>query len=92
MAPKKTSSSNTDTGSEKRKVVRKTVDFKKELIAMYEEGVRVSELAWEYGMAKSTISTILKNKDAIKVRVEKERTSEGQLPQVFMEGNSPSKQ
>ena len=52
---------------EKRKVLRKTIDFKKELIAKYEEGIRVSELAREYGMAKSTISTILKNKDAIKV-------------------------
>ena len=44
----------------------KTIDFKKELIAKYEEGVHVSELAREYGMAKLTISTILKNKDAIK--------------------------
>ena len=61
MAPKKTSSSSTATGIEKRKVVRKTIDFKKELIAKYEEDVRVSELAREYGMAKSTISTILKN-------------------------------
>ena len=32
----------------------------------YESGVRVSELAREFGMAKSTISTILKNKGQIK--------------------------
>ena len=54
MPPKK--------ASDKRTVVRKTVEFKKELIAKYESGVRVTDLAKEYGMAKSTISTILKNK------------------------------
>ena len=62
MGPKKSSSS----GEEKRKVVRKSIEFKKELIVKYESGVRVSALAKEFGMAKSTISTILKNKDKVK--------------------------
>ena len=65
MAPKKASGSS-KAGEEKRKVVRKTIEFKKELIATYESGVRVSVLAKEFGMAKSTISTILKNKDQFK--------------------------
>ena len=65
MAPKKASGSS-KAGEEKRKVVRKTIEFKKELIAKYESGVRVSVLAKEFGMAKSTISTILKNKDQLK--------------------------
>ena len=65
MAPKKAGgSSKADEG--KRKVVRKTIEFKKELIAKYESGVRVSDLAKEFGMAKSTVSTILKNKDQLK--------------------------
>ena len=46
--------------------MRKSIKFKKELIATYESGVRVSVLAKEFGMAKSTISTILKNKDQLK--------------------------
>ncbi|XP_016070266.1 PREDICTED: tigger transposable element-derived protein 1-like [Miniopterus natalensis] len=50
----------------KRKVVRTTIELKKEIIAKYDRGVRVSDLAMEYGMAKSTISTILKHKEAIK--------------------------
>ena len=66
MPPKKASGSSKAADSEKRKVVRKTVEFKKELIAKYESGVRVSELAKEFGMVKSTISTILKHKDALK--------------------------
>ena len=65
MAPKKASGSS-KAGEEKRKVVRKTIEFKKELIAKYESGVRVSVLAKEFGMAKSTISTILNNKDQLK--------------------------
>ena len=40
-------------GEEKRKVVRKYIEFKKELIVKYESGVRVSALAKEFGMAKN---------------------------------------
>jgi len=43
-----------------------TVELKKELITKWEKSTRVSDLAVQYGMAKSTISTILKNREAIK--------------------------
>ena len=47
-----------------RKVKRKNtnimIDVKKEIIAKHENGVRVSDLATQFGMAKSTICTILK--------------------------------
>jgi len=42
------------------------VELKKELITKWEKGTCVSDLAVQYGMAKSTISTILKNRGAIK--------------------------
>jgi hypothetical protein len=42
------------------------VELKKELTTKWEKGTRVSDLAVQYGMAKSTISNILKNKEAIK--------------------------
>jgi len=35
------------------------IDVKKEIIAKHENGVRVSDHATQFGMAKSTISTIL---------------------------------
>ncbi|XP_077583258.1 uncharacterized protein LOC144203607 [Stigmatopora nigra] len=50
----------------KRKNVMTTIALKKELIAKWERGTRVSDLAIQYNMAKSTISTILKRKEAIK--------------------------
>ncbi|XP_057702823.1 uncharacterized protein LOC130922221 [Corythoichthys intestinalis] len=50
----------------KRKNVMTTIALKKELIAKWEMGTRVSDLAVQYNMAKSTISTILKRKEAIK--------------------------
>ncbi|XP_061639983.1 uncharacterized protein LOC133483185 [Phyllopteryx taeniolatus] len=50
----------------KRKNVMTTIALKKELIAKWESGTRVSDLAVQYNMAKSTISTILKRKEAIK--------------------------
>ena len=62
MPPMKVSASSKAATSEKRKVVRTTIAFKKEIIAKYEGGVRVSDRAGEYSMAKSTISTISKNK------------------------------
>ncbi|XP_034979547.1 tigger transposable element-derived protein 1 [Zootoca vivipara] len=48
----------------KRSVI--TVEVKKQIISKHESGVRVSELSTQFGMAKSTICSILKNKDAIK--------------------------
>ena len=47
-------------------VMTTTTEFKKEIIAKFENGVRVSDLAAQYNMAKSTISTFLKNEEAIK--------------------------
>ncbi|XP_069156566.1 tigger transposable element-derived protein 1-like [Procambarus clarkii] len=43
-----------------------TVDVKKEIIAKHERGVRVADLAREYGRSSSTISTILKRKEQFK--------------------------
>ena len=42
------------------------MDVKKEIIAKHENDVRVSDLATQFGMAKSTICTILKNRETIK--------------------------
>jgi transposase-like protein len=50
----------------KRKKTRITIEVKKEIIAKHENGVRVSDLAIQFGMTKSTICTILKNKETIK--------------------------
>jgi len=62
MGPKK------DNGSSKvkRKNTNVMIDVKKEIIAKHENGVRVSDLATQFGMAKSTICTILKNRQTIK--------------------------
>ena len=86
MAPKKASGSS-KAGEEKRKVVRKTIEFKKELLTKYESGMRVSVLAKEFGMAKSTISTILKNKDQLKASEVAKGSSvlSKQRPQVLEE-------
>ena len=62
MAPKKV----TNVEKPKRKIVMTMVELKKELITKWEKGTCVSDLAVQYGMAKSTISTILKNRGAIK--------------------------
>jgi hypothetical protein len=50
----------------KRKIIMTIVELKKELIIKWEKGTRVLDLAVQYGMAKSTIWTILKNREAIK--------------------------
>ena len=62
MGPKK----DNDSSKVKRKLTKITIEVKKEVIAKHENGVRVSDLATQFGMAKSTISTILKNKETIK--------------------------
>jgi transposase-like protein len=49
----------------KRKMTRITIEVKKEIIAKHENGVHVSDLATQFGMAKSTTCAILKN-EAIK--------------------------
>jgi IS30 family transposase len=50
----------------KRKMTRITIQAKKEIIAKHECGVCVSDLAIQFGVAKSTICTILKIKETIK--------------------------
>ena len=50
----------------KKKKIERTIQIKKEIITKHENGVRVSDLAAEYGMAKSTTSTIIKNQEKIK--------------------------
>ena len=49
-----------------RKLHRLSVAVKKEIVEKHYKGVRVKDLAKEYGLAKSTISTYLKHKDKIK--------------------------
>ena len=67
MGPKKGS-----TVSPKKKKLRTTIEFKKELVAKYESGVRVAELARMYGKSTSTISSILaKKKEIIEADVAK---------------------
>ncbi|CAI5768740.1 transposable element-derived 1-like [Podarcis lilfordi] len=43
-----------------------TLEVKKKIISKHESGVRVSDLATQFAMPRTTISTIFKNKDAIK--------------------------
>ena len=62
MAPKKV----TNVERPKRKIIMTMVELKKELITKWEKGTRVSDLAVQYRMAKSTILTIPKNREAIK--------------------------
>uniref|UniRef100_UPI0035902AD7 tigger transposable element-derived protein 1-like n=1 Tax=Myxine glutinosa TaxID=7769 RepID=UPI0035902AD7 len=62
MAPKKSSEGNKN----KRKAVRMTIEVKKQLIAKHEGGMRVMDLAAMFEMPKSTVCTILKNKEVIK--------------------------
>jgi len=62
MAPKKV----TNVEKPKRKIIMTTVELRKELITKWEKGTRVLDLVIQYSMAKSTISTIRKNREAIK--------------------------
>jgi hypothetical protein len=62
MAPKKVTS-----GEEpKRKIVISTIGIRKVLITKWESSTGLLDLAAQYGIAKSTISTMLKNKEVIK--------------------------
>ena len=63
MSPKKIAR---DGGKEKRKTTRATLGVKKEIIAEYENGFRVSSFASKHGMPRSTISTFFMNKELIK--------------------------
>ncbi|GCC35790.1 hypothetical protein chiPu_0014278 [Chiloscyllium punctatum] len=79
--------SGSDSGAKKPKCI--TVETKKEIIAKHENGARVSDLAMQYDTAKSTICTILKNKEAPKAAdVAKEVTIiTKQRPKCFLVTN-----
>jgi len=62
MGPKK----DNDSSKVKIKNTNIMIDVKKEIIAKHENGVGVFDLATQFGMAKSTICTILKNRETIK--------------------------
>jgi hypothetical protein len=62
MGPKK----GNDSSKVKRKNTNVMIDVKKEIITKHGNGVRVSDLATQFGMAKSTICTILKNRETMK--------------------------
>jgi hypothetical protein len=49
-----------------KKMVRITMEVKKEIVETYEGGMRIRNLAAAYRMPRTTVSTIVKNKDAIK--------------------------
>ncbi|KAF2357783.1 Homeobox domain-like [Trinorchestia longiramus] len=76
-----------DSGRGKRKNVRTTIELKKEVIAKFESEVRVSDLATQYSMAKSTVSTFLKKKEELEgLNVVKEVTSlTKKRPQILEE-------
>ncbi|KAM6459100.1 tigger transposable element-derived protein 1-like [Liasis olivaceus] len=62
MAPKKVQSKL----GQNKGLKKITIELKKEIVEKHDRGIRVTDLGSEYKMAKSTISTVLKNKDAIK--------------------------
>ena len=62
MAPNKSSDGNRN----KRKAVRATIEAKKQLIAKYEGSMRVMDLGAMFKMPKSTVCTVLKNKEVMK--------------------------
>ncbi|GLV40840.1 hypothetical protein CBL_10015 [Carabus blaptoides fortunei] len=47
-------------------VTKITMEVKKEIVEKYESGIRIWDLAAAYRMPRTTISTIVKNKDVIK--------------------------
>jgi hypothetical protein len=49
-----------------KKMVRITMEVKKEIVEKYEGGMRIRDLAAAYHMPRMTVSTIVKNKDFIK--------------------------
>jgi transposase-like protein len=48
------------------KMVRITMEVKKEIVEMYEGGTRIRDLAAAYRMPRTTVSMIVKNKNDIK--------------------------
>ncbi|KAJ7338433.1 hypothetical protein JRQ81_012087, partial [Phrynocephalus forsythii] len=48
----------------KRRII--SLELKKEIISWYENGARLMDLSKQYDMPRTTIATIIKNKDMIK--------------------------
>ena len=69
MGPKRSSSNST--GKETRIVMRTTMELKKLIIENFEIHLCVSDLAAQYSMTKSMISTFLKNEEMIKAANER---------------------
>ena len=68
MGPKKTPP---QASVKPKKTLKKImIEQKKEIIEKHERGVRLCDLASQYQYAKSTIATILKNKEAIKLIIQ----------------------
>ncbi|XP_037012857.2 zinc finger MYM-type protein 5 isoform X1 [Artibeus jamaicensis] len=55
-----------DTTKPKRQLIRTTIEKKKEIVAKYESGIGVTDIALMFKMPRTTISTIVRNKEAIK--------------------------
>jgi transposase-like protein len=53
-------------GQAMKKMVRITMEVKKEIVEKYEGGMRIRDLAAAYRMPRTTVSTIVKNEDVIK--------------------------
>ncbi|XP_068203761.1 putative CENPB DNA-binding domain-containing protein 1 [Palaemon carinicauda] len=66
MGPKKLSFGTVISSGEKRKKVMLSLELKQEIAEKHECGMRVSDLAKQYGRNMSTISTIIKQNAAIK--------------------------
>ena len=62
MGPKKVIPS----GGDKKKRSVLSIETKQEIISKHERGIRIIDLAKEYGRNPSTIATLLKQKDALK--------------------------
>ncbi|XP_068246532.1 putative CENPB DNA-binding domain-containing protein 1 [Palaemon carinicauda] len=65
MGPKKFSFGMSSSSGEKREWAMLSLEVKQEIIEKHEHGVRVSDLAKQYGRNMSTISMITKQKAAI---------------------------
>ena len=74
-------------GSEGKQLVRKilTIEVKKEIIEKSEEGLRVTDLARQYGLNKSTIGTILSSKESLK----KAQVSKGSSKMINISQRKP---
>jgi hypothetical protein len=49
-----------------KKMVRITMEVKKKIVEKYEGGMRIRDLAAAYRVPRTTVSTIVKNKDVVK--------------------------